>query len=87
MPRAKPKIKQIGRFLSPVAWIGGIPVLGEEPGMKLYWCSRRWIVTRYVRRRLTYWRVPEIATTLRIGRWEFQHLPTALWREPKGVTK
>ena len=74
------------RSLKPVAWIGGtltVLGLGPEPCAKLYWCSRRWIVTRYVQRRLTYWRVPEIATTLRIGRWEFQHLPGALWREPK----
>ena len=83
MKSAKPKVKQVEVPKSgSVSWIGGrVTVLGLEPGTKLYWCSRRWIVTRYVRRRLTYWRVPEIATTLRIGRWEFQHLPAAMWRE------
>ena len=60
------------------AWIGGRITVdgfdGSESGAKLYWCSPRWIIVRHIRHRMTYWHVPEIATTVRIGRWEFQHL-------------
>lgn len=63
--------------LRPRFWIGGkLPVVdttGKDPAW-LYYCGFRWIVMWHDRCGLNYWRVKGIASSLRLGRLQIQHV-------------
>lgn len=61
----------------PAPWCGGRLTVTEGPDggpSKLWWCSRRLIVTRFEDERHSWWWVPGVAVTLRWKRMQWQWL-------------